>query len=120
MKKINLQITLITNDKKDEYRLVGKYDEEHQVIEYIDKGNDIIKTRLDLKNKQLVRDSNTYHLSYEFDLTKETVNKVTVKELNQIINIKIKTIKFSVILNTVEIIYKILDSDETVKYILKY
>ena len=91
MKKRKLMITLITNDTKEEYNLLGEYDEERKIITYRESKSLLTEVKLDLKKKTLIRNNNDYYLEYKFIENEETENKIKLKDLNQSIFLKIKT-----------------------------
>lgn len=120
MKKRKLNITLITNEKESEYNLLGEYDTEKKVITYSESNELLTDVKIDLKERVLVRENKDYCLKYKFIENEETENEINLKELNQKIYIKIKTDKFELSENKLEIIYTILDSNERVTYIIKF
>lgn len=120
MKKRKLIITLITINTKEEYNLLGEYDQENGIITYDENNNITTKVKLDLKRKLLIRDNHDYYLMYKLIENEETENEIRMKELNQSLSLKIKTDKFKVTDNKVEIIYTILDSKETIQYQIEF
>ena len=120
MKKKKLNIILISKEEVTEYNLLGEYDEENNIIYYNENNNLVTKMKLDLKNKELTRENKDYYLEYKFIENEETENKMVLKELDKNIFINIKTDKFKLEENKLEIIYTILDSDEQVTYKVKF
>lgn len=120
MKKKKLNIVLITNNEVTEYNLLGEYDEDNNIIYYNENNNLVTKMKIDLKNKNLTRENKDYYLEYNFIETKETENKMILKELDKTLFIKIKTDKFELEDNKLEIIYTILDSNEKIIYKVKF
>lgn len=120
MKKRKLNITLITNGIHDEYNLLGEYDEVNKIITYNESNELLTEVKLNLKDKILTRENKDYYLEYKFIENEETENEIKLKELNQSISLKIKTSKFDINDNQLEIIYTILDSKEKVTYIVKF
>lgn len=120
MKKRKLIITLITNEMQEEYNLLGEYDKENEIITYSESNSLLTEVKLNLKDKVLTRENKDYYLKYKFIENEETENEIKVKELNQSIFLKIKTDKFKVEENKVEIIYTIVDSDEQVIYKIEF
>lgn len=120
MKKRKLIITLITNDIKEEYNLLGEYDNDKEEITYSENKELLTEVKLNLKEKTLTRKNNDYYLKYKLLENKETENEIKIKELNQSLFLKIKTDKFKIEKNKVEIIYTILDSNEKITYIVKF
>lgn len=120
MKKRKLKITIIANNSKEEYNVLGIYDIENRRLEYQETKNLITHVILDLKNKILVRENKDYYLEYQLLESKITENKIDIKEFNQSMTIKIITEKFMIENNKVEIIYNILDSEEKVEYTVEF
>ena len=50
MKKIKLNITLITNQEKEEYNLLGEYDKENKIITYTESNNLLTTMIIDMNN----------------------------------------------------------------------
>lgn len=120
MKKRKLNITLITNEKEEEYNLLGEYDTEKKVITYSESNELLTDVKINLKERVLVRENKDYYLEYRFIENEETENKIKLKELNQSLYLKIITDKFELSENKLEIEYTILDSNEKITYIIKF
>lgn len=120
MKKRKLNIILITSGTPDEYNLLGEYDEINKVITYSESTDLLTEVKLNLKDKILTRENKDYYLEYKFIENEETENEINLKELNQILYLRIKTDRFKIEENKVEITYTILDSNEKVTYIVKF
>lgn len=120
MEKQKFIIKLVTSDNKEEYSLLGKYDQEKNIIYYQESKELLTDVSLDLNNRMLIRNNRDYYLKYKFQENEETENEIKLKDLNQSIKLKIKTEKFKITNNKVEIIYKILDSNETISYQIQY
>lgn len=119
MKKRKFNITLITDNIKKEYNLLGEYDKDNNIIYYNESGSLITSMTIDLNNKILIRENKDYLIKYNLLENKETTNKVTIKELNKTLDIRIKTEKFEITETKIEIEYILLDSNEKVTYIIK-
>lgn len=120
MKKRKLKVTVTTNNSKEEYSILGIYDEENKKIEYLENRDLVTNVILDYQHKTLKRDNKDYYLEYQLLEDKVTENKIEIKELDQSMILKIKTEKFRIESNKIEIVYTILDSDETIDYIIKF
>lgn len=120
MKKRKMHITIITNDEKQEYNLLGEYDDKDRMISYQESSSLLTTVKLDLENQKLVRKNKDYSLVYQFQENKITENEIRIKQFNQSMILKIKTEKFLVTENKVEIIYILLDSNEKVSYEIKF
>lgn len=113
-----LKITLKTADNYIDNEISGIYDEDREVLKYFER--DKTSVVLDLKNKTLIRNNNNIYLKYIFGLEKNTSNLLKVKGLNKELEIIIKTNKFNVTNNLIEIIYEIVDSKEQFIYKIEY
>jgi hypothetical protein len=120
MKKRKLNITLITNNEKEEYSLLGSYDLEKEIILYQESKSLLTEVELNLKEKTLIRKNKDYELKYLLLEKEETENEIKLKDLNQSVILKIKTEKFQVTNNKIEIIYTILDSNEKINYKIEF
>lgn len=120
MKKKKLRIAVTSNNSKEDYNVIGIYDKDNEKIEYYENRNLVTSVILDLKNKILIRDNKDYYLEYHLLENQITENKIDIKELNQSMILKIKTEKFTLLENKVEIFYTLLDSDEIIKYIIEF
>lgn len=120
MKKRKFKIITIANDRKEEYHVLGIYDIENQRLEYQENKNLITHVILDLKNRILIRENKDYYLKYQLIENKITENEIDIKEFNQSMILKIKTEKFKIEENKVQILYMLLDSEEKVEYIIGF
>ena len=120
MKKIKLNITLITNQEKEEYNLLGEYDKENKIITYTESKKLLTTMIIDMNNYKLIRENKDYYIEYKLIENKETDNIIKVKDINQELKLKIKTEKFKIEENELEIKYKIIDSNEDITYIIKF
>lgn len=120
MKKRKFKITTIANNNKEEYHVLGIYDIENQRLEYQETRDLLTHVILDIKNKILIRENKDYYLKYQLLENKVTENKMDIKEFNQSMILKIKTEKFTIEDNKVEIIYTLLDSSEKFQYIIEF
>lgn len=119
MKKRKFSITIITDGLKEEYNLLGEYDLENDIIYYNENKGLVTSMKLDLKNKLLIRENKDYYIEYKLIENKETLNKIIIKELDKVLELRIKTEKFEITNNKIEIIYVLLDSNEKVIYEIK-
>ena len=120
MKKIKLNIILITNQQQQEYNVLGEYQKENNLIKYKESDKLLTEVKIDLKNKLLIRENKDYYLEYKFIENQLTENKIKLKELDQSLYLNIKTEKLEINDNKFEVIYTIIDSDEKVTYIIKF
>lgn len=120
MKKQKFIINLTTSDNTEKYSLLGEYDQVNNIIYYQESGMLLTDVSLDINNKILKRKNHDYYLEYKFLENEETENEIKLKDLNQSIIVKIKTEKFKITENKVEIIYTILDSNETISYQIEF
>ncbi len=104
----------------EEYNLLGEYDQEHKILCYQEKRNLVTIVKIDLQNQCLSRENKDYILTYQFHEKKVTSNLFHLKEFNQNMMIKIKTEKFQVTTNKLEIRYTLLDSKENIDYQIEF
>ena len=74
-------------------------------IKYKEKDN--TKVILDLNNKELIRENNELYMKYIFNEKKETDGIIDIKELNRKILLKIKTKKYRINNNIINIEFEI-------------
>lgn len=120
MKRRKFNITLITSDSKEEYSLLGEYDQEKEILCYQESGSLLTEVILDLKQKTLTRENRDYYLKYNLLENEETENEIKIKDLNQSMILKLKTEKFNITDNKIEITYTVLDSNETINYQIEF
>ena len=120
MKKIKLNITIITNQAKEEYNLLGEYDKENKIITYTESNNLLTTMLININNHKLIRENKDYYIEYNLIENKETDNIIRVKDINHELKLKIKTEKFELKENKLEIKYKVIDSNEDITYIIKF
>lgn len=118
MPKRKFNITLITDDIRKEYNLLGEYDKASNIISYIETVPLITSMTIDLNNKILIRENKDYLIKYKLLENQETNNKIKIKELNKILELRVKTEKFEITKDRIEIKYIVLDSNEKVTYII--
>ena len=115
MKKKKLTIHLITSTTQEQYNILGEYDKENGKITYQESKNLLTDVVLDLNNKILTRKNKDYCLNYHLLEGKVTENEVIIS-----LCLNIKTNKFEITDNKVEIKYSILDSNEKIHYIVEF
>ena len=93
MSKVKIKMTLKTSQEMIEKELLALWKEEEQRIIYQE--DEILKTKViyDYKRNILIRENDQIHMNYIFELGKETTGKIKVKELQQEVNVQIKTNK---------------------------
>lgn len=120
MKKKKLIIHLITSTTQEQYNILGEYDKENGKIIYQESKDLVTDVVLDLNNKILTRKNKDYCLNYHLLEGKVTENEVIINDLQKSLYLNIKTNKFEITDNKVEIKYSILDSNEKVHYIVEF
>lgn len=120
MKKKKLTIHLITSTTQEQYNILGEYDKENGKIIYQESKNLLTDVVLDLNNKILTRKNKDYCLNYHLLEDKVTENEVIINDLQKSLYLNIKTNKFEITDNKVEIKYSILDSNEKIHYIVEF
>ena len=120
MKKMKLKITMITQNQKTEYITIGNYDSEKKELSYQEKQEVVTDVKLNLEEHKLIRDNKDFTMTYQFDLNKETINTIYLKELGKTIDIQIKTKKYYYDNNKIEIEYILIDSNDKIYYEVEY
>ena len=120
MKKMKLKITMITQNQKIEYITIGNYDSEKKELSYQEKQEIVTDVKLNLEKHKLIRDNKDFTMTYQFDLNKETINTIYLKELGKTIDIQIKTKKYYYDNNKIEIEYILIDSNDKIYYEVEY
>lgn len=120
MEKKKLLISLITNNSKEEYNLLGNYDSENKIIYYNENREIQTSMQIDLKNKILIRENKDIYIKYNFIDKKETSAIIRLKESNYETQVTIKTKKIVITDNKMSVVYKILDSNEIVNYEIEF
>ena len=105
-----------TNSSKDEYNLLGEYDREKSVVEFYESNNLRSKISIDINNHCLVKDNIDYRITLDLDITKETNGKVYLKQEDKILSLTLKTNKFELKNNKLNMNYIILKSNEEIIY----
>lgn len=114
MKKEKFHIQIKTNSNKDEYNLLGEYDREKQVIMYYESNALRSKITIDINNHQLIKDNIDYQIVLDLDFNKETIAKVYLKKEDKTLDLSLKTNKFELKDNKLNINYIILESKEEI------
>ncbi|MDD6223679.1 MAG: hypothetical protein PUB18_01610 [bacterium] len=118
MRKQKLEITIESSILTKTYCVLGIYDPNNHIIEYQDKETMIITNTINLEKQTLTRICKDYELYYTFKENEETKNILKMKDLNQSLEIIIKTIKFLKKDHLLEIEY--IHKPERIKYKIQY
>lgn len=105
MKKINLNIKLISNTNKIDEKVVGNITEENNEITYKEKDELETKVKFNYEKNILTRENDSLLLEYKFIKDKITKGLITVKDINQTIEIELKTLNIKNEKNYIEIEY---------------
>ena len=120
MKNIDINITLIANNEKQEYSVIGEYDDINNILSYQEKSPELITVTLNLKENKFIRDNKDYRLECHFELNNITNNILLLKDLNKNLENPIKTTILENKTGIFEVSYLIIDSNELVSYKIKY
>ena len=112
MKKEKFHIILETNSIKDEYSVLGNYD--NNMIEYYESNKLRSKIIIDLNDKTLVKDNIDYKITLNLNNNKNGI--IYLKKEEHELELKLKIETFSFKNNKLIMIYNIIDSNELVKY----
>ena len=66
VKKEKFHITLITDDNKEEYNLLGEYDRSNKIINYFESNSLRSKITLELDNQRLIKENIDYTITLNF------------------------------------------------------
>lgn len=120
MEKKKIKVTIITNDIKTEYTTLGNYDRKKEMLSYQENLDTATNVVINLTAKELIRDNKDFTIKFYFDVEKETINTIYVKELKNNIAINLKTTNYNYDNNKLEIEYIIIDSNDKVYYKIEY
>ena len=110
MSKVNIKTTLRINKEQEEKELKGIIQD--NILKF---RNEPYKTTFNYNTNTLINESDETRLEINFDL-KKTISKYLLKELNQEVEIKIKTKKIKKDNYNIDIEYTILDTNEEFNY----
>ncbi len=115
MKKVNLAITLITQNAHEEYNLIGKQDEINDRLIYREPSTNI-EMIINKRKKQMIRDSDNYRMIMYFDNSERI--ELILKEENKMLEIKIKTIIYDDQKDHFHVKYLLAENNEEIEYII--
>ena len=110
MSKVNIKTTLRINKEQEEKELKGIIQD--NILKF---RNEPYKTTFNYNTNTLINESDETRLEINFDL-KKTISKYLLKELNQEVEIKIKTKKIKKDNYNIDIEYTVLDTNEEFNY----
>lgn len=105
MKKINLNIKLISNANKINEKVIGNIVEESKEIIYQEQDDLKTNVKFNYEKNILTRENDDLLLEYKFIENKVTKGLITVKEYNKILEIELKTLNIKKEKNYIEIEY---------------
>jgi len=105
LKKVNLNVKLISNESKMDEKLIGNIIQESKEITYQDKDELETRVKFNYEKNLLIRENDNLLLEYKFIKNKLTKGLITIKDLNQTIEIEIKTLNIKNEKNDIEIEY---------------
>ena len=114
MPKINIEVSLITNDKEEKckYKAILKKDQKEFL--YNEQDNKKTKVKYNCLKKELIRENKELLMIFNFDETKNTFCKIFIKDLKKDIYLSIKTTSIYEDNNRIEINYLL--ENEAYKY----
>ena len=110
MSKVNIKTTLRINKEQEEKELKGIIQD--NILKF---WNEPYKTTFNYNTNTLINESDETRLEINFDL-KKTISKYLLKELNQEVEIDIKTTKIKIDNYNIDIEYTVLDTNEECNY----
>ena len=110
MSKVNIKTTLRINKEQEVKELKGIIQD--NILKF---RNEPYKTTFNYNTNTLINESDETRLEINFDI-KKTTSKYLLKELNQEVEIKIKTKKIKKDNYNIDIKYTILDTNEEFNY----
>lgn len=108
MPKINIRVTLKNNNSDITKETTGFFHDDK--INYIEEDN--TKMVFDYRDKTLLRETNNLRMNFKFEENKETLLKMTYKELDADMEIPIKTNKIEINDKNIEIEYELKNENE--------
>lgn len=105
MKNINLNIKLISNDNKIDEKVIGKVIEEKKEIIYQEQNDLKTNVKFNYENNILIRENDNLLLEYNFIENEPTKGLITIKNLNQTLEIELKATKIKKEKKYIEIEY---------------
>lgn len=108
MEKYDALITIINNNEKSKYNAEVHEDIERQSLFYIEK--DKTTTTYNYKDNILKRDNDKINLEFTFNLNELTKNSITIKELNNTMEVDIITKEITHTDKILKIVYEMNDS----------
>ncbi len=109
MPKIKVNIVLKTPIKTYQYLVPAIYQEQEDYIIYKEPTTDNTLVKFDYKHNELKRDNNKITMCYKFNKNKKTTGTISLKELNKMVTLNIKTTNIIHKSNNIEITYLIED-----------
>lgn len=115
MRNIECSVSIESLDSKENYKVTIHDDEEKRIFFY--KEDDKTITTYDYENDIFTRENEEMKIEYHFCLDEITENKILIKNLNNVVTIKVLTKKLEKREDYIEIIYEIENTE--FKYIIK-
>lgn len=106
MSKVRIKVE-IKNSEENNLREVDAIISDSKLKYKEEENTTVVFSYLD---KTLVRENNELRMDYTFDLNKETIGRIYIKELNKKLEIKIKTTKLKIENNDIEVSFIVEDN----------
>ena len=114
--KEKLNITINTNNTKEEYKVLGSIN--NRKIEYYETNNLRSKIVIDIDKHILIKDNIDYKITLNLDKKKETKAIILLKKESKELELTLKTEEFSFKDDTLSMRYTIIESKEEISYLI--
>ena len=114
--KINGYLENLSENTKDNIDVIGILNKQN--IHYTFDNTDY-KIIINKDKVTLIRENNCFIHKFDFEFKKKTKAKYYIKEYNTDIDVLVMTNKLNITEEKIEILYKIIDSNEEYKYVLE-
>ena len=112
VKKEKFHITLITDDNKEEYNLLGEYDRSNKIINYFESNSLRSKITLELDNQRLIKENIDYTITLNFTNNAITQGSIYLKKEDKELTIDINTESIIITEDNIKIVYCIANTNK--------
>ncbi len=105
MAKINIKVSIYSEEKHIVFETTAHYQEDNRVLTYKEEDNTLVKYYYD--KGILTRENEAISLEYNFINNELTTGKILIKDLKKVLNLNIYTMSITYNNNSIEIHYKI-------------
>lgn len=107
MSKINVRITLKTSDNIYTYEVSAIYKDEEDILIYQEPTEEKTLVKYNYSTQELTRENKELKMIYPFKKMKETNGTITMKELNNKLDLNIKTTEYLRCSNNITVDYTV-------------